>query len=109
MSIQVAIHHASRYRYEEVVSSIALLAAAPPRLVENLMRNLRPDGLVVACKAAGLKWPTTSAILKNRFTHHSIPQADLDAARRAFLALSQATAQRTLRFWQTHDAVRQAS
>jgi uncharacterized protein (DUF2336 family) len=102
------IEFASRYRYEEVVSSIALLASAPARVIEGLMRNLRPDGLVVACKAAGLKWPTTSVILRNRFTHHSIPQADLDTARKAFLAMSQATAQRTLRFWQTHETVRQA-
>ena len=36
-------------------------------------------------------------------------QADLDTARRSFLALSQATAQRTLRFWQTHETARQAS
>jgi uncharacterized protein (DUF2336 family) len=100
---------AARYRYEEVVSAVALLASAPVHLIEVLMRNLRPDGLVVACKAAGLKWPTISVVLKNRFTHHTVSQEDLDAARRAFLALSQPTAQRTLRFWQTQESVRQAS
>jgi len=100
---------AARYRYEEVVSAVALLASAPIHLIEVLMRNLRPDGLVVACKAAGLKWPTISVILKNRFTHHTVSKEDLDAARRAFLALSQPTAQRTLRFWQTQESLRQAS
>jgi len=100
---------AARYHYEEVISALALLSSAPVHLIEVLMRNLRPDGLVVACKAAGLKWPTISVILKNRFTHHTISKDDLDAARSAFLALSQPTAQRTLRFWQTQETVRQAS
>jgi len=97
---------ATHYRYEEVVSALALLASAPIHVIEDLMRNLRADGLVVACKAAGLKWPTVSIILKNRFAHHSVSKDDLDAARSAFLALSQPTAQRTLRFWQTREAAR---
>jgi hypothetical protein len=33
----------------------------------------------------------------------------MDAARQSFLALSQLTAQRTLRFWQTREAARHAS
>jgi uncharacterized protein (DUF2336 family) len=99
---------ATHCRYDEVISALALLASAPIYVIEGLMRNVRADGLVVACKAAGLKWPTLSVILKNRFAHHSVSKEDLDAARSAFLALSQSTAQRTLRFWQTREATRHA-
>jgi uncharacterized protein (DUF2336 family) len=100
---------AARNQFDEVITAIALLASAPIHLIEDLMRNLRVDGLIVACKAAGLKWATVSLILKNRFAHHSVAQEDMDAARQSFLALSQLTAQRTLRFWQTREAARHAS
>jgi uncharacterized protein (DUF2336 family) len=99
---------AARHQFEEVITAIVLFASAPIHLVADLMRNLRVDGLIVACKAAGLKWTTVSLILKNRFAHHSVTPEDVDAARKAFLALSQATAQRTLRFWQTRETARQA-
>jgi uncharacterized protein (DUF2336 family) len=100
----VVFEFADQHRYEEIVSALALLCGAPIPIVEGLMKNLRPDGVVVAGRAAGLKWPTVSTILKNRFAHHSISQSDLAAARTSFLALSQ----RTLRFWQTQEAAKQA-
>jgi hypothetical protein len=91
-----------------VITAIVLFASAPIHLVADLMRNLRVDGLIVACKAAGLKWQTVSVILKNRFAHHAATPEETGAASKAFLALSQQTAQRTLRFWQTRETVRQA-
>jgi uncharacterized protein (DUF2336 family) len=98
---------AARQQFDEVITAIALFASAPIHLVADLMRNLRVDGLIVACKAAGLKWATVSLILTNRFSHHTVAKEEMDEARRTFLALSQPTAQRTLRFWQTREAARQ--
>jgi hypothetical protein len=66
------------------------------------MKGARSAGLLVPCKAAGLKWPTVSAILRSRFAHHTMSEADLAQAKDDFLRLSQANAQRTLRFWQIH-------
>jgi len=99
---------ASAHRYEEMVIALSLLCSAPAQLIERLIKNIRPDGLIVACKAAGLKWPAVSMILENRFAHHSMSNEELDHAKSAFLALSQTTAQRTLRFWNARVAARTA-
>ena len=89
-------------KYEETVSVLALFCGAPVELVERLMKNVQQDGLITACKAAKLSWPTVSDILKMRFSHHSISEQELNDARQTFLALSQAAAQRTLRFMLLH-------
>jgi uncharacterized protein (DUF2336 family) len=85
-------------RYEEVTSTLALFCSAPVEFIERLLKNVRPEALIVACKAAKLTWPTVSAILKFRHSHHTISDQELDEARVSFLALSQASAQRAFRF-----------
>jgi uncharacterized protein DUF2336 len=62
----------------------------------------RNHGLLVPCKAAGLKWATVNAILCNRFAHHSMSEVDLLQAKEDYSRLSQSSAQRVLRFWQVH-------
>lgn len=93
------LEFANSGRYEEMVVGLARLCSAPVDLLEQLMQNTRYDGVLVACKAAGLFWPTFSAILANRFSRHQVPAAELEQARSDFLKLSAATAQRMLRFW----------
>jgi len=100
---------ARAHRYEEMVVALSLLCSAPAQLIERLIKSIRPDGLIVACKAAGLKWPAVSVILENRFTHHAIPVDELENAKSSFFALSQPTAQRTLRFWKARMAAKTAS
>ena len=99
---------ASAHRFEEMVIALSLLCSTPSEIIEQLVKNVNSDGLVVVCKAAGLKWPTASVILKNRFAHHSVSDDELAEVKRSFLTMSQATAQRTLRFWQTRHAARKA-
>ena len=100
---------ARAHRSEEMVIALSLLCSAPAQLVERLLKNIRPDGLIVACKAAGLRWPAVSVILENRFAHHSVPDDELEQAKNSFFALSQPTAQRTLRFWKARMAAKTAS
>jgi uncharacterized protein (DUF2336 family) len=87
-------------KYEETVASLAVLCSAPVHLIAALMKSPRNDGLLVPCKAAGLTWPTVSAILKNRLARHLISDDELARANNDYLTLSQPSAQRTLRFWQ---------
>lgn len=86
-------------KYEEMVVGLARLCAAPTELLEQLMQNARYDGILVACKAAGLHWPTFSAVLSNRFSHHQVSTGEFERARTDFLKLSAVTAQRMFRFW----------
>jgi uncharacterized protein (DUF2336 family) len=91
-------------KYEETVAALSLLCGAPIELIKPVMKGVKPDGLLIPCKAADLKWTTVAAILNNRFAHHSISDQDLAQCRSNFIALSKATAQRALRFWMVRNA-----
>jgi len=101
---EVILKFANAQRYEEMVAALSALSAASIQLVAALMKSDRNEGLLVSCKAAGLQWPTVTAILQNRFAHHGVPAEELADARADYFALSQASAQRTLRFWQVRAA-----
>jgi uncharacterized protein (DUF2336 family) len=94
---------ANARKYEEMVAALAALCSASIELVAPLVKSDRNEGLLIACKAAGLKWPTVNAIVRNRFAHHSIADHDLAHAKGEFLRLSQSSAQRVLRFWQVRS------
>jgi hypothetical protein len=94
------LEFANRRLYEQMVAALSMLSSASIDLIASLMKGARSNGLLVPCKAAGLKWPTVSAILCNRFAHHTMSDADLALAKEDFLRLSQPSAQRILRFWQ---------
>jgi uncharacterized protein (DUF2336 family) len=90
---------ASERKYEEMVVAIGALCSASINLIAPLIKSPRIEGLLIACKAAGLKWPTVTAILHNRIAQHTLPEAELSKARTEYLKLSAETARRTLRFW----------
>jgi uncharacterized protein (DUF2336 family) len=99
------LEFANTQRYEELVAAISVSCSTSVQLVAALMKSRHNGGLLVPCKAAGLKWPTVAAVLKNRFAHYSISDQELAQAKSDYLVLSQASAQRTLRFWQVRSAV----
>ncbi len=91
-------------RQEEVVATLALFCAVSTEIIEKLMHGVSAEGLVVACKAAKLSWPTASAILKVRFSYHVLTDEELAEAKTSFLRISQSAAQRTIRFMKVRDA-----
>jgi uncharacterized protein (DUF2336 family) len=94
---------ANAKQYEEMVVALSLLCGASIEIIKPVMKAVRPEGLLISCKAADLKWPTVSAILKNRIAHHTISDQELADCKSNFIALSKATAQRTLRFWMVRN------
>jgi len=82
------------------VAALAALSSASLHLIADLMRGHRNDGVLIPCKAAGLKWPTVNAILETKIAHHPVSERDLAAAKTDYLRFSQSSAQRILRFWQ---------
>jgi uncharacterized protein (DUF2336 family) len=103
------LEFANRRLYEQMVAALSMLSTASIDLIASLMKGARSNGLLIPCKAAGLKWPTVSAILANRFAHHTMSAADLAQAKEDYLRLSQSSAQRVLRFWQVRTtATREA-
>jgi uncharacterized protein (DUF2336 family) len=96
-------------RYEQMVAALAAMCSASIELIAPLMKSERSDGLLIPCKAAGLNWTTVSEILGNRFVHHTVSDAELAKCQEQFLNLSQASAQRTLRFWQVRTATQRSA
>jgi uncharacterized protein (DUF2336 family) len=86
-------------KYEEMVAAIAALCSASVNLIAPLIKSPRIEGLLIACKAAGIKWPTVTAVMQNRIAHHYLSETELFGARTEYLKLSAETARRTLRFW----------
>lgn len=93
-------------KYEDMVATLALFCGVKSDLIERLMKNMRHDGLIVACKAAKLSWATAKLILQSRFAHHLISEQEHCEAKDVFLELSQAAAQRSMRFMQAHEAAK---
>lgn len=98
------LQFANARRHEEMVVGLSALCAGSVQLIAALMKSDRNEGLLVACKAAELKWPTASAVLRNRAAHRPLSDEELALAKTDYLTLSQASAQRTLRFWQVRAA-----
>ena len=94
--------------YSNVIAALSLLSAAKIEAIEPLIGNPRPDGLIVACKAARLNWSTTSMIVRNRPNCAPISQTELEQSREIFEALSLSAAQQTIRFWSARNAAKGA-
>jgi hypothetical protein len=95
-------------KYEEMASTLALFCQVKVTLIESLMMNPSSEGLMVACRAADLSWPTVAAILNARFSHHSTSDQELADAKASFDALSVAAAQRTMRFMMVKATTKKA-
>ena len=81
-------------------AALAHLTSAPIELIIALARSPRDDGLLVACKAAGLNWHTVRGMLADRQAKGRAADPDFTEAKRGYDKLSKASAQRTVRFWQ---------
>jgi uncharacterized protein (DUF2336 family) len=97
------LEFATSLRVAETVAALSILSAAPIKLIDRVIHGLRVDAVLIPCKAAKLSWATVQAIIGlmpvGRMTSE-------ETARRDFLALSQSTAQRIVRFWQVRSTVR---
>jgi uncharacterized protein (DUF2336 family) len=95
--------------FDEMTATLALFCGCTSRVIERILKNERHESLVMACKAAKLSWPTTSLILSHaRSSQHPISEEELSVIRDSFLELSQETAQRTLRFMQIQEKLKDA-
>ena len=90
-------------RYMDLVAQLALLCGSPLPLVERLLQNGSREAILVPCKAAGLQWPTVRMIMMCRSVGGVNSEHDLESARTDYFKLSQANAQRVLRFWQVRQ------
>jgi uncharacterized protein (DUF2336 family) len=83
--------------YEETVAALGALCSTSIEFLEPLITST--DGLLVACKAAKLNWPSAKALLEGWILRVAITESALSNAKKDYLKLSEASAQRTLGFW----------
>jgi uncharacterized protein (DUF2336 family) len=95
--------------YKNVIAALALLSSTSIEAIEPVVNNPRPDGLIVACKAARLSWPTTTMIIRNRKNCPPVSREALEQGRAVFDELSLSAAQRTMRFWAARDVAKKPS
>ena len=91
---------AKQRKYEETVAALARLSQSTIEVIRPLMQSLRDDGLLVACRAAGFSWETTSAVLECRYSTGSMGPAEFAKAKTHFASMTTENARRLLRFWQ---------
>lgn len=102
---QAIAEFAGAGQFEELTVGLARMCATPAELIERLMQNMRHDGILVACKAAELRWPTFHAVLKARFAY-DLSATDISQTKSDYLKLSVSTARRMLRFWLVRGATK---
>jgi uncharacterized protein (DUF2336 family) len=92
-------------KFEEAIAALALRCSAPIDIIDRLMQGARIDVLLIPCRAAGLAWPTTRAIIRLNPAHSTASEDDFEIAKQDFQKLSIAAAQRIMRFWQMRARV----
>lgn len=90
----------------ELAAAIARLSSSPTGVVVQLLSGQRNDALLLPCKAAQLSWPTVEFILHDKLAGQRAVDEIIALARKDYGKLSTATAQRTLRFMNIHEAVK---
>ncbi|MBR0935057.1 DUF2336 domain-containing protein [Bradyrhizobium jicamae] len=94
---------ARQRKYEETVVALAHLAHSSIEVIRPLMQSLRSEGLLVPCRAAGLSWETTAAVMECRYSTGAMGPAELAKAKSQFVKLTRDNADRLLRFWQVRS------
>jgi Uncharacterised protein conserved in bacteria (DUF2336) len=89
--------------YTHVVAALSLLASVTIEVIEPLISDPRPDGLIVACKASRLNWSTTLMVLRNRPKRAPLSKVELEQGKKTFETLSLSAAQRTIKFWSSSN------
>ena len=95
---------ARQKKYEDTVAALAELSQSSIEVIRPLMQSLRHDGLLVPCRAAGLSWETTAAILECRYSTGSLRPAELARAKGHFAKMTTENGRRLLRFWQIRSS-----
>lgn len=91
---------------DELIVALARLSSTQISVVAQLMNGHRNDAVLLPCKAAQFSWPTVEFILHDKLAGQPAINDIVGQARKDYVKLSTATAQRTLRFMNVHEAVK---
>jgi uncharacterized protein (DUF2336 family) len=101
---QKLLEFAKDNRIEETVATLSALSAVPIELVDRLMYDASPYGIMVLCKVTALYWNVARAVMTIRPRPEGEP-FDLDELYYDYENISASSAQRLLRFWQSRQVL----
>jgi len=84
----------------EVIVGLSILSGAPIEQIDRLFHAAAGFGLMVLCKALAFEWQTAYMIIMAMPAAANREEAYFSELREQYAALSVASAQRVLRFWQ---------
>lgn len=96
-------------KFDEVTATLALFTTSPTDFIATLLQDDHHVGMLVACKAAKMSWPTAAAILAAGFSNHGLSGAALEEAEKSYLLFSELSAQRKLQVMISRLTDKQAS
>ncbi|HUN95259.1 MAG TPA: DUF2336 domain-containing protein [Bradyrhizobium sp.] len=91
---------------DELIVALARLSSTQIGIVAQLLNGHRNDAILLPCKAAQLSWPTVEFILHDKLAGQPAIEKIVALARNDYGKLTIATAQRTMRFMNVHEAVK---
>lgn len=106
---RVLVGFAQQKKFDEVCATLALFSSGPVDFIATLLQDDHHVGLLVACKAARLGWPTAAGILAANFSNHGLSGAALEEAEKSYLLFSELSAQRKLQVMISRLSEKQAS
>jgi uncharacterized protein (DUF2336 family) len=89
---------AAANKFEETAVALAVLCSLPVESVERALVQDRPDAVLVMCKATGMSWPTTRAILRMWAGTRGISPGELEQCQTTFTRLKPGTARHVIEF-----------
>jgi uncharacterized protein (DUF2336 family) len=100
LTISELAKFANSGRFEESVAALAELSGVPLDIVDRVMHGDCIDPLLVLCKAKGFDWSLVRSLVVMRRNCRKLSPQELARICQDYGALSRATADRVLRFWQ---------
>jgi hypothetical protein len=100
LDVKVVLEFATGEKLAQLTAALSLLSNTRFELIADILDSGQNYALMVACKAAGLPWSTSFALLKSRPGQHDIVEFQFDKLLHDFCRLSSKSAQRVLQFWQ---------
>jgi uncharacterized protein (DUF2336 family) len=92
-------------KFEETAVALSLLCQISIPVIERSMLDKLPDRFLIIGKAAGLHWHATRSVLLLQTAWRAVSSEEIEAARRKFLQLQAATAQRIVTFFKARSAL----
>ena len=87
---------AAANEFEKTVAALGLLCGLPLEAVEQAICHARSDAVLVLCKAAGLSWTTTKAILRLRKAARDMSPGEYDRCAESFASLKESVARQAI-------------